>query len=173
MSRDQVSPELIERFEARALQHGAEVAQRFEARTMASAVDDEVRHGKPGTVRSANAVFVYRATKRLTELIAWSRSRREKQHQDQTRYAQVWVDLLGAAVQQQPSPRRLGDALRALRSHGFPNLNPQVADRLLALGDLWPSQALPQAAPREMTRPRRRRATTEGRHGARAHVAAR
>jgi hypothetical protein len=160
-----VDPELVERFTARALSAGPEIAAAFDPHAIASAVNDEVRHGKAGTVRNANAVFVHRADLCLRELADLARSRARQRETDLTRYADLWVQLLDTAATAQPSPGALSVALRFWRDHGYPKLNSLIADQLATLGERWPSQGLPDAAPREMTKPRRRtRAPREGKH---------
>ena len=169
-----VDPELVERFRARALNAGPEVAARADFDAIASAVNDEVRHGKAGTVRSANAVFVHRAHLRLGERADLARSRVRQQQQDQAHYAELWVQLLHTATTSHPSPRDLAAVLVFWRAHGYPKLNPLIAERLLALGAAWPAAGLPDAAPREKTKPVRPRAAREGTHvSARAHAPAR
>ena len=155
MSRDLVSASLIERFGARALQHGPAVAQRCDFHALASAVNDEVRHGKPGTVRSANGVFVYRASKCLTEAVQALRCQEQQSLLQRERYAELYVSLFREVALQRPSPGTLAQALRTFRANGFPLLNPRIAEKLLALGEFWAPE--PLTPPRERGRPKRTR----------------
>jgi len=164
MSRPTVEERLIERFEARALAEFGTEAWKVGAREVASAVNDEVRHGKPGTVRDANAVFVFRMGKRFVDQRE-ARSSRDKQTlTDRERYADFYVALFDQLVMQRPSPASLARALQAFRASGYPALNPRLADKLLALGERWPSQGLPAPPRHEIAKPGRRhhRSAKEG-----------
>jgi hypothetical protein len=158
-----VSERLVERFEARALEQFGEDAWRAGVREVMSAVNDEARHGKPGTVRDPNAVFVYRVTHRFRELREWRSSREKRTLSDRERYADLYVALFDQAVHQRPSPIALARALQVLRS-SYPNLNSGLIEKLSALGDSWPSPLLYQPPRSEMPKRSRNRSAKEDRH---------
>lgn len=168
MSLKPIPEDLILAQEARALRWGAEVARAVDVRAIASAKTEEARHGKPGTVRDLNAVFVWCVGKAITAARDRGRIREQEIKQDLERYADLWVILLGGAIECRSTPVTLGATLRTFRANGFPKLNPRIAEKLLALGDSWPALALPDAPRCEMTKPRRTRAPREGKRAARA-----
>jgi glutamine synthetase adenylyltransferase len=163
MSLPTVSERLVERFEARALEQFGEDAWRAGVREIMSAVNDEARHGKAGTVRDPNAVFVYRMTHRFRELREWRSSREKRTLTERERYADLYVALFDQAVQQRPTPISLARALQVLRS-SYPSLNSRLIEKLSALGDSWPSPLLTPAGKPEMPKRSRNRSAKEDRH---------
>lgn len=63
--------------------------------------------------------------------------------EEQDRYVELWVQLLGRVAQGDVSPRDVLRFFAAARAEGFTRLNKQVDVRLAHLGERWPAPAAP------------------------------
>lgn len=101
----------------------------------------EFHERKP--VRNPNGLLVHwlnRAEKARRRELA---QREVQSLEEQDRYAELWVQLLGRVAQGNVSPRDVLRCFAAARAAGFTRLNKQVDVRLAQLGDRWPAPEAP------------------------------
>lgn len=88
-----------------------------------------------GNLQNPNGLFVSMVKKRADAAVR--RIGSPEHTAEQGRYAQFWFELMRMVAQEGASPMETAHCLEVARRDGFPAVNPQLIELLLAHGESW------------------------------------